>query len=428
VHPALKILQAREPSTLRLLAPGREGLGLLGTPERAARPSWLAPDFSPQIIIEQPHGGRPQDPVKPGASSAADFLDSDGMPYWIQAAIRMGTKFLRVAAGGVPPAAAGFHPSDFHPEPGCCQECGCCHEPLVEEYYFWLVGSQLYDPLDQDEHYDPQQQISLFWHDPEKLPTLLDRQSGPAARLAWCRVHNGEFRQPRVSHAAVELPPENSYFDLDSLTDLVPHANYTAREGGDALRQAARASARKKLPGNGWSYLDLRKDFPDVWELFRRPRQRCESERHLTLQITRRLFPFLPGDPALKITRLGPLFETREECDRSSHERGGCACTHENIAASHLAEVTVDHPDVERGAFDEVEMQCVSVPGSPQLYYGVGDVRLGPIDRCHDCHSLTLSFEDLRCDLNRAFLLCRYEVIDDCCGTKGKGHGNGKHR
>jgi len=42
-HPALMFLQKRDPSSLRLLNPAREGLGVLGTPEWDARPSWLAP-------------------------------------------------------------------------------------------------------------------------------------------------------------------------------------------------------------------------------------------------------------------------------------------------------------------------------------------------------------------------------------------------
>ena len=42
-----------------------------------------------------------------------------------------------------------------------------------------------------------------------------------------------------VSRWRIELPPENNYFDLDTLTDVVLHLNYTAREGGEALREAA---------------------------------------------------------------------------------------------------------------------------------------------------------------------------------------------
>ena len=41
-HPALMFLQKRDPSSLRLLNPAREGLGVLGTPEWDLAPSNLA--------------------------------------------------------------------------------------------------------------------------------------------------------------------------------------------------------------------------------------------------------------------------------------------------------------------------------------------------------------------------------------------------
>ena len=36
---------------------------------------------------------------------------------------------------------------------------------------------------------------------PAQLPNLLEWKSSPIVRLAWCRVHNGEFKQPRRSYA-----------------------------------------------------------------------------------------------------------------------------------------------------------------------------------------------------------------------------------
>ncbi|RXV65692.1 insecticidal toxin complex protein [Burkholderia stabilis] len=239
-HPAVELLQQRTPSSLRLLTPPREGLGVLGTPERDARPSWLAPDSGmPQGT---PQGSNnPSSPtiarvadtraagavVATSASSTSPAAASDKLPFWIEAAIRLGVRFIRVAAGGVPPAAAAFVPSDFHAEPGCCTECGCVHPPLVDEYYFWLVPAQTFDEPFQDEYYDPSEQISLYWHDPQQIPTLLDWKPESAVRLAWCRVHNGEFKQPRHSAGLVKLStgatPDLTYVGRldDSLTFAV---------------------------------------------------------------------------------------------------------------------------------------------------------------------------------------------------------------
>ena len=72
-----------------------------------------------------------------------------------------------------------------------------------------------------------------------------------------------------VSRWRIELPPENNYFDFDTLTDAVLSLNYTAREGGEPLRRAANASAQRHLPGDGWRFFDVRHEFPDAWQLLR---------------------------------------------------------------------------------------------------------------------------------------------------------------
>ena len=193
--------------------------------------------------------------------------------------------------------------------------------------------------------------------------------------------------------------------------------NYTAREGGEALRDTSRTFARKKLPGNGWIFLDLRRNFPDVWELFRRSLQDCKSERSMTLKLTRRFFPFLPGNPALKITKLAVLFETEKSRQHSCPEIRDCPCAHDDTQGSYLVEVTVNHPDDDRDDTDEVEIDCASSADWPDLYHGVGNVKVGPLDRWRDHHDLILTFDKTLPELTRAFILCQYEVVDGCCET-----------
>ena len=148
----------------------------------------------------------------------------------MQAAIKLGTRFYRVAAAGVPPAAAAFEP---HPRKGkedcvtCCDPCGCPHKALVDEYYFWLVDGAYYQPpqtpvptsyqvpptdTDQDyqegyqnDFYDPSQQEAVLWQDTSQSPKLLYWQASPLVRLAWCRVRDGAFQEPRQSDLGVAI-------------------------------------------------------------------------------------------------------------------------------------------------------------------------------------------------------------------------------
>ena len=247
-HESIQALQKREPSDIQILPTPREGLNLLGTPERDAQPSWLA-------AVQSSGGGSNRSNI-PGrgsttpAAAGSSSSTAAPLPFWMETAIRLGTRFYRIAAAGLPPAAMGFEPHKNHNGDNCvscCHECGCSHPALVDEYYFWLIDGGFYDPpsppsgvttvsLDdyqygyQDDFYDIGQQESAFWQDTTQLPQLLQWRSSPMVRLAWCRVHNGEFQQPRRSHKGVAVQPDTDN-DLtflgrtgDSLTFSVSNA------------------------------------------------------------------------------------------------------------------------------------------------------------------------------------------------------------
>ena len=77
-----------------------------------------------------------------------------------------------------------------------------------------------------------------------------DRGDRHLERPERLRPVRADFRDERylpfefagaVSRWRIELPPETNFFDFDTLSDVVLHLNYTAREGGDVLRAAAAA-------------------------------------------------------------------------------------------------------------------------------------------------------------------------------------------
>src|SRR5262245_4380243 len=162
-HPSLISLQHREPSHLKQVAQP-ENLGLMGRPERHGRPSWLAPSQMQHVGgggdggDGNPDGNGDNGPillaVAPGAANGNGDGDGDGnangasspqLPLWLQAAVRLGTRFLRIAAAGEPPASSSFMPPATSSSPCCC-DCGRVHPPVMDEYYFWLVNSEYYDP------------------------------------------------------------------------------------------------------------------------------------------------------------------------------------------------------------------------------------------------------------------------------------------
>jgi hypothetical protein len=238
-HPGLPVLQAAEPSTLHLPVPAAsqpadaavptENFGLLGRPDWSGAPSWLTavaaqpPGITqPPPVTTQPPAGtaskrsrsrrQSQPPAPDVAPAAVQLPPGQGqpgqpgpLPLWIEAAIRLGARFLRVAAAGEPAGSSLLQPP---PEPDCCcADCGRVHPPCVDEYYFWLAGAQFYDvPAAQDG--------DLFnasgeseWDDPTQFPKLLYWDAQPMVHLYWCRVRCGEFSQMRRSSEGVVLDP-----------------------------------------------------------------------------------------------------------------------------------------------------------------------------------------------------------------------------
>ncbi len=233
-HPGLCTLQSSEPSAIELFNPGPvpEGLGLLGTPDRDGRPSWMAPvrrfgggtrggtsdgipndgnpNGNPNPGID-PATGLPvgagnnagtNSPLVPGAPGGRFGFgeNSDHLPLWFQTAVRLGTRFLRIAAAAIPPASTQFVARRSGEHGGCCAECGCEHPPTMDEYYFWLEDAREFDEDFQhaDDGVQPPDSTS-GWHKPNNLANLLHWDSAAAVSLFWCRVHNGEFQQPRRS-------------------------------------------------------------------------------------------------------------------------------------------------------------------------------------------------------------------------------------
>ncbi|GAA2443725.1 hypothetical protein GCM10010191_70430 [Actinomadura vinacea] len=211
-HPGLTALQAREPALLRPVDLDHHGFDLQGTPQRHARPSWLA-----AAVLPQPHHTIGTGDLVPLDAPMEPSEPQRPLPLWVQAAIRLGVRFVRIAAAGEPPASAEFAPHREGCEPACCQDCGKPHSAVVDEYYFWLLDSRFYkavtqvaddghgqmpaptDPTDPTDTEDPGGKVPWSWHDANILPRLLQWSSDPAVHLAWCRVHDGEFTQPRRS-------------------------------------------------------------------------------------------------------------------------------------------------------------------------------------------------------------------------------------
>ena len=203
-----------------------------------------------------------------------------------------------------------------------------------------------------------------------------------------------------VSRWRIELPPENNYFDLETLSDLILNLNYTTREGGDLLRRAASEAAQRHLPGDGLAFFDIRHEFPDAWELFREGLSGRRPSRELRIRLRRNLFPYVPGRRELHITGLALFFEAPAPNPRGCHT---------------LEFMKGDEDESFREEEREGEITticCMASAEWPGFYHGVHRVRLGALGS-HAHHArLAFRFPAGVDHVTRVFLCCRYEATE----------------
>ncbi|MEJ7599773.1 MAG: hypothetical protein WKG01_17835, partial [Kofleriaceae bacterium] len=89
-----------------------------------------------------------------------------------------------------------------------------------------------------------------------------------------------------ISRWRLELPAAQNSFDIRTVTDVILHVRYTARDAGGLLaRAAATERARSVRRHAGTLALDLRREFPDAWATAR------TTQTDLRITVNARHFP-----------------------------------------------------------------------------------------------------------------------------------------
>ncbi|MFE7077103.1 neuraminidase-like domain-containing protein [Streptomyces sp. NPDC057620] len=105
-----------------------------------------------------------------------------------------------------------------------------------------------------------------------------------------------------------ELPP----FDFTTISDVILHVDYTAREGGELLRSKAAEEINKKLNEMALSekrrglfrVLDLKREYPDQWYRFLHPEHPADDQSFVLNDLAQRLPYFTRGFPTKKASKI----------------------------------------------------------------------------------------------------------------------------
>jgi hypothetical protein len=91
-----------------------------------------------------------------------------------------------------------------------------------------------------------------------------------------------------ISTWTFSMSRQRNFFDLNTVTDIVFHLRYTARDGGDLLGGAA-ATALDATPPSLSCLLSARDDFADAWEQFWDPAA-TDAQQTFTIALDQDLF------------------------------------------------------------------------------------------------------------------------------------------
>lgn len=101
------------------------------------------------------------------------------------------------------------------------------------------------------------------------------------------------------SEWSIEMPRDKNQFDFQTITDVIMHVRYTARENTQAKKKAAKPQAVAKTPEAGFLLVNLRQEFSTEWYRF----LNTEGEQTLEVDLKHRL-PFMFRDKKVKVSEL----------------------------------------------------------------------------------------------------------------------------
>ena len=132
-----------------------------------------------------------------------------------------------------------------------------------------------------------------------------------------------------ISEWRIELPSDFRSFDYDTISDVVMHLRYTARDSGAPLKQKAAIEMRESVNAfvrnegqQGLARLfSLRHEFPSEWHRFLNPPAATGGgENKLTIDLGRERFPFIFQGKGIGIRAIDALVKIKPEFSRTYND------------------------------------------------------------------------------------------------------------
>jgi hypothetical protein len=202
-----------------------------------------------------------------------------------------------------------------------------------------------------------------------------------------------------VSRWRIELPLENNHFDMETVSDLILHLNFMAREGGENLRKAATECAQLNLPGAGVRFFDVRRELPDAWHSLVGSTANPSSTKQLGLRLSRDMFPYFTSIKKIGIKRLEILFEA-PGADPSAHH------IVEFLVGQRIGQFKEEKCDC-----DVRSIVCVANAKWPGLFHGVLEIDFEALSKSEFQDLGVFGFPGDVGKITDSYLFCGYKML-----------------
>lgn len=133
-----------------------------------------------------------------------------------------------------------------------------------------------------------------------------------------------------ISEWRLELPKEFKQFDYDTISDVILHLRYTAREGGGLLKEQAIEELKTMLEEATLQLAENRKglfrlfsakhEFPSNWHKFLHPSNVQDPTLTLELNLSAERFPFQFRGKTIEIDQVGLFVKRKDSAEGQSLE------------------------------------------------------------------------------------------------------------
>ena len=122
-----------------------------------------------------------------------------------------------------------------------------------------------------------------------------------------------------ISQWRIELPHATNNFDFNTISDVVLHLKYTAREGGQALRQKVLDEVVNVSPQKGVRFFSAKHEFPSDWYSFFHPADNL-MVLALKVELTRERFPFQFRNRNIAVSRVELFLKLKDDASNPGGE------------------------------------------------------------------------------------------------------------